>query len=239
MTAVSPLRVLVVDDCADTATTLATLLKHFGHETSVATGGEAALRQAPLFRPHAMFIDLAMPEIDGLSVAKRLRTTREFARTPLVAVSGYVDDKHRGEAAGAGFCDFLAKPYTLAELQATMERVAQRTRLSQELTQAARLAAQESRRRNDASRQGLSDYWQSRRSAPGIPVSLAKSGTSRAVSLFDRSSAEELRRWLKLHRCRVGPVFEAMPGRFTFFVYSRRLEVADLIGQHGRYRVDG
>lgn len=239
MTAVSPMRVLVVDDCTDTATTLAMLLKHFGHEASIATGGEAALQQAPIFRPDAMFIDLAMPQIDGLSVAKRLRSTREFAKTPLVAVSGYVDDKHRTEAAGAGFCDFLAKPYTLAELQATMERVAQRTRVSQELAQAARLAAEKSRQRNQASRQGLNDYWQSRRSAPGIPVSLAKSGTSRAVSLFERSAAEELRRWLKLHRCRVGPVFEASPGCFTFFVYSRRLEVAELIGQHGRYRVDG
>lgn len=79
MTAVSPLRVLVVDDCTDTATTLARLLKHFGHETSIAAGGEAALQQAPIFRPDAMFIDLAMPEIDGLSVAKRLRNTSEFA----------------------------------------------------------------------------------------------------------------------------------------------------------------
>lgn len=156
--AVSPMRVLVVDDCTDTATTLAMLLKHFGHEASIATGGEAALQQAPIFRPDAMFIDLAVPQIDGLNVAKRLRSTSEFAKTPLVAVSGYVGDK---------------------------------------------------------------------------------SGTSREVSLFERSAAEELRRWLNLHLCRVGPVFEASPGCFTFFVYSRRLELAELIGQHGRYRVDG
>lgn len=116
------MRVLVVDDNSDTAMTLAVLLKHCGHEAKAAIGGEAALRVAPLFRPDLMFIDLAMPTVDGLAVARQLRQTAEFAGTPLIAVSGYVDPQHRAQATAAGFNGFLAKPFALSALQATIER---------------------------------------------------------------------------------------------------------------------
>lgn len=116
------MRVLVVDDSPDTAMTLAVLLKHCGHEAKAALGGEAALYLAPFFRPDLMFIDLAMPTVDGLTVARQLRQTTEFAGTPLIAVSGYVDAEHRELATAAGFNGFLAKPFALLALQETIER---------------------------------------------------------------------------------------------------------------------
>lgn len=123
------MRILIVDDDADAAITLAALLKHCGHESAVALGGEAALQQAPLFRPEAMFIDLAMPKVDGLRVARQLRQTPDFAETPLIAVSGYVDAEHRAQATAAGFTDFLAKPFTLAALKDAMERITSKRRV--------------------------------------------------------------------------------------------------------------
>lgn len=120
------MRVLVVDDSADTAMTLAMLLKHCGHEAKAAIGGEDALHLAPLFRPDLMFIDLAMPKVDGLKVACQLRQNAEFAGTPLIAVSGYVDAEHQAQATAAGFSGFLAKPFALIALQETIERFARK-----------------------------------------------------------------------------------------------------------------
>lgn len=118
------MRVLVVDDNHDTAMMLAVLLKHCGHEAKAAIGGEAALQVAPTFRPDLMFIDLTMPTVDGLSVARQLRQTAEFAGTPLIAVSGYVDPQHRAQATAAGFNGFLAKPFALIALQETIAQFA-------------------------------------------------------------------------------------------------------------------
>src|SRR5690348_14313354 len=117
------LKVLVVDDSDDNAMMMALLLKQYGHSTLVAESGQAALQHAMSFRPDLMFIDLTMPEVDGLTVAQRLRQIAEFATTPLVAVSGYADAEHRAKAKAAGFNDFLAKPYTLDELATTIKRV--------------------------------------------------------------------------------------------------------------------
>lgn len=123
MHTIAPMRVLVVDDDDDSAMSMALLLKHYGHQAAVADGGGAALQKAPLFHPDCMFIDLAMPEVDGLAVAQRLRQTAQFAQTPLVAVSGYVDQKYRTQAFAAGFSHFLAKPYTLDDLRVALKRV--------------------------------------------------------------------------------------------------------------------
>lgn len=235
--ALSPLRVLVVDDNEDAATSLALLVKHFGHDTSVVTGGEAALQQAPLFRPHAMLIDLAMPQLDGISLARRLRQAPEFAATPLVAVSGYVDPKHRAQALASGFTDFLPKPYTLAQLQAILDEISGRIATSLRMAQRARQIAEQTRALNDAAREGLDEYYRQRRPATLIPVTIQKSGISRIVSLPERPAAEELRRWLKARLCRVGPVFEPQAGQFAFFVYSRRLEVAELVSGHAGFQV--
>ncbi|MGH7140992.1 MAG: hypothetical protein ACREHD_35115, partial [Pirellulales bacterium] len=58
------------------------------------------------------------------------------------------------------------------------------------------------------------------------------------ITLPERAAADELRGWLKDLRCRVGPVFEPSAGQFSFFVYSRRREISDLVAQHPRFRLD-
>ena len=236
MSTISPMRVLVVDDNDDAAITMAFLLKRYGHEAIVARSGEAALQQAPVFHPDVMFIDLAMPGIDGLDVARRLRETAEFSETPLVAVSGFVDAEHRTQATAAGFSEFLAKPYPLAMLEAVMERVAVRISAGRTMAATARKIAEQSRQRNEQSRQELDHYWRTRRVGAVIPISVAKSGFSSLVTLPVRSAADELRGWLKEQRCRVGPIFET-DGQFSFFVYSKRHCLRELIGKNGGFSV--
>lgn len=210
-------RVLVVDDSDDAAMTMALLLKHCGHEAAVIESGEAALQKAPAFRPDAMFIDLSMPDIDGLTVARRLRQTAEFADLLLVAVSGYVDPETRAQAMAAGFDEFLAKPYTLEVLQALIQRVADRRSKSRTMSEISRRIAEQTRQL--------------------VAVSIEKSAISNIVTMSERWDADELRQWLKTQRCRVGPVFEPSVGRFGFFVYSKRHAVGELIAKHGRFNV--
>lgn len=122
MSVASSLRVFVVDDHNDTVVSTSLLLGIWGHEVRTALDGQTALVAAPLFRPHVMLIDLAMPELDGFRVARALRQLPEFAAVTLVAVSGYPDASHRRLATEAGFDEFLAKPYTIDELSAVLQR---------------------------------------------------------------------------------------------------------------------
>lgn len=119
---VASLRIFVVDDHSDTVVSTSLLLGIWGHEVRSALNGPAALDDAPRFRPHVMLIDLAMPEFDGFRLARELRQLPEFAAVMLVAVSGYPDASHRGLATEAGFDEFLAKPYTIDELAAVLQR---------------------------------------------------------------------------------------------------------------------
>jgi CheY-like chemotaxis protein len=107
-----PRRVLIADDARDAADSLALLLELEGHEVRCAYGGTAAVLLAATFLPEVIFLDLAMPDLDGWTVAQRLRQDLALAGVLIVAVSGHglPDDVVRAAAAG---CDWhLLKPVT-------------------------------------------------------------------------------------------------------------------------------
>ena len=72
-----PVRILVVDDVVDAAESLADFLRLRGNTVHVAHNGRAALELAATHVPEVVFVDLQMPEIDGLEVARRLRGRAE------------------------------------------------------------------------------------------------------------------------------------------------------------------
>jgi signal transduction histidine kinase len=111
-----PLRVLVVDDNADTADTLATLLELEGHQVKLAHDGPTALAAAATFRPDAVVLDLGLPGMDGFEVARRLRDRTGGNGPVLVAVSGYCQDEDRKRARLAGFDHHLVKPAEIGTL---------------------------------------------------------------------------------------------------------------------------
>jgi CheY-like chemotaxis protein len=117
------LRVLVVEDDDDNAETTSLLLRMLGHETEVAYSGETALEKAPSFVPDLMLIDLAMPRFDGFELENCFRLIPAFNKTPMIAVSGYVDALHRQQAFEAGFDGFLGKPFTKDDLAEVCDRV--------------------------------------------------------------------------------------------------------------------
>ena len=122
-----PLRVLVVDDDADTAESTSLLVRLWGHDARAAYGGAEALGVAPAYRPDVFLLDLGMPRMTGCDLARRLRGAGRFAGALLVAVTGYADAARRRRAGAAGFDRYLVKPVEPAELEALLALACGRT----------------------------------------------------------------------------------------------------------------
>jgi CheY-like chemotaxis protein len=106
-------RVLVVDDNVDAAQTLAAYLRMEGHRVESALDGEAALRIAEVLHPDIAFIDLNMPRMDGVEVARRLRVTPWGRSARLVAVTGLAQPSDIERTREAGFDEHITKPADL------------------------------------------------------------------------------------------------------------------------------
>jgi PAS domain S-box-containing protein len=103
-------RVLVVDDNAAAATTLALAIEQMGHETRVAGNGREGFELAASFLPDTIFMDLGMPVMDGWEAARALRG-EEWGRTMLlVALTGWGQEEDRRKTRDAGFDHHLVKP---------------------------------------------------------------------------------------------------------------------------------
>ena len=113
-------RILVVDDYADAAESLAMLLQTEGHEVEIADCGIKAIEKAQTFRPQVVLLDIGLPDLDGYEVAKRLRALPETHDAILIALTGYgqTEDCERSQA--AGFNHHLLKPLNFAKLSALL-----------------------------------------------------------------------------------------------------------------------
>lgn len=114
----APLRVLVVDDNADAAETLSMLLEELAHDVHTASSGKEALALVAALRPAVVFLDLGLPDLDGLEVARRVRAEPYGAGVVLVAVTGWGQEKDRQETRAAGFDHHFVKPLDPVALEA-------------------------------------------------------------------------------------------------------------------------
>jgi CheY-like chemotaxis protein len=121
--AVTPLRILLVDDNRDSADSLAMLLELKGHEVRIAYEGEQALQTAPRFVPHLAVIDIAMPKMDGYATLAALREMPELARTMYAAMTGFGHASDRDRTREAGFHAHLVKPVELALFDTLLAQV--------------------------------------------------------------------------------------------------------------------
>ncbi len=107
----SVLRVLVVEDDADSAVSLARFLQRMGHEVEVAPDGQAAVEAAQARRPDVVLLDIGLPGLDGWEVARRLQQGHPAQKRPLlVALTGYDREADRRRSDEAGIDLHLAKP---------------------------------------------------------------------------------------------------------------------------------
>jgi signal transduction histidine kinase len=110
-------RILVVDDNADAAESLAMLLKFGGHEVRIAHDGPSTFALAHEFRPDILFLDIGLPGMNGFEVARLLRQKLDLTGVRLVAVSGWGSEEDRRKSQEAGFDNHLTKPVEPSQLE--------------------------------------------------------------------------------------------------------------------------
>jgi two-component system CheB/CheR fusion protein len=111
------LRVLVVDDVREHADTLSFLLQVWGYEALVAYDGRRALALAESHRPDVVVLDIGLPDMDGLEVARRLRELPGMAEALVVALTGYGSQALVERCRAAGIDRHFVKPMEPTELQ--------------------------------------------------------------------------------------------------------------------------
>jgi two-component system OmpR family response regulator len=105
---------------------MAMLLDMLGCEVEVSYGGLAALALADEFKPDVCLLDLTMPGMDGLELARRLRQRAAGRRMLLVAMTALGSESARRQTAAAGFDHHLVKPVEIDVLTAALRRFAGR-----------------------------------------------------------------------------------------------------------------
>jgi CheY-like chemotaxis protein len=118
--AVEARRILIVDDNADAADSLALLLEMDGHTTRSVYGSLAALESAGAFDPHVVLLDIGLPGMDGYEVARRMRARGSKAQ--IVALTGYGQRDDQARSRDAGFDAHLVKPVDLQLLREQIGR---------------------------------------------------------------------------------------------------------------------
>jgi CheY-like chemotaxis protein len=119
------LKILVVDDNRDAADTCAMLLEASGHHVQTAYTGRAALELARAFRPHALLLDISLPDVDGYELARQVRATPWGRRAALVAVTGWGQEQDRMRAAQSGFDQHLVKPISADTVESLLQSLVQ------------------------------------------------------------------------------------------------------------------
>jgi PAS domain S-box-containing protein len=120
-------RVLVVEDNRDGLETLLALLDMLGYEVAGAADGREAIERAREFQPHVVLLDLGLPVMDGLQVARALRQDETLSDVYIAALTGWGAESDRRRTAEAGFDAHLTKPVELASLEEVLARSAARS----------------------------------------------------------------------------------------------------------------
>ena len=125
----SPLRVLIVDDHVDCASSLGCILETMGCRTATAFGGDMGLRMALLFKPDLVFLDLEMPGADGCQVLADIRGLgAPLSEAMFVCLTGTQTARAEEQCAAAGFDEFVRKPISYLALARIAARAHDRHR---------------------------------------------------------------------------------------------------------------
>ncbi|HZT35279.1 MAG TPA: response regulator, partial [Nitrososphaera sp.] len=110
--------VLVVDDDETHQRLMGLLADSLNIAVHIAPTCHQALKSLEMFTFDIILMDFRMPEVDGCSCTKRIRSLGDQrSRVPIIAITAHVSEESRAKCLEAGMDDFLAKPFTLSELQ--------------------------------------------------------------------------------------------------------------------------
>jgi two-component system OmpR family response regulator len=119
------LRVLVVDDEPGIVDVVSMALRHHGYDVNSADSGARALAQVRDWRPHAIVLDVMLPDMEGFEVARRLSAQRASVPILFLSARDNTSDKVRGLTTGGD--DYVTKPFSLEELIARLRNIMRRS----------------------------------------------------------------------------------------------------------------
>ena len=115
---------LVVEDDHAVRNLITTTLETQDYKYHTAVNGNQALMEAVSQHPDIILLDLALPDIDGVDVIKKIRT---WSNVPIIVISARSEDQDKIDALDAGADDYLTKPFSvqelLARLRVTLRRI--------------------------------------------------------------------------------------------------------------------
>ncbi len=103
-------KVLVIEDNEQNLYLITFLLRHHGYEVIQARDGLTAIQIAMEANPDLILLDIQLPEMDGYTVARRIRSEAGFSETPIVAVTSYAMVGDREKSIAAGCTGYIEKP---------------------------------------------------------------------------------------------------------------------------------
>jgi len=126
------MKILVIEDDRTTGAYIADGLRQEGHVVDLIESGSDGLVQATIGSYDVMVVDRMLPALDGVSIVKTLRSTKNHTPILLLTALGGVDDRIEGLNAGAD--DYLIKPFAFGELSARINALVRRPQMSAEPT---------------------------------------------------------------------------------------------------------
>ena len=108
--------ILVIEDYPDTRELLSGVLRNKGYKVLEAENGLEGLLKALVNYPDLIIMDLALPEMDGIELAKRIHGEPKLSRTPIIVVSAYITDEVASDARAAGCLRIFRKPFDISAL---------------------------------------------------------------------------------------------------------------------------
>lgn len=118
-------RILIVDDEEWVSTLVGRYLEQAGYDVATASDGEKALAKFESFRPDLIILDWMLPKVDGLEVARQVRTRSAI---PIIMLTARADEMDRIEGLDGGADDYVVKPFSARELEVRIRAVLRRTR---------------------------------------------------------------------------------------------------------------
>jgi twitching motility two-component system response regulator PilH len=115
--------VLIVDDIAEQRDIYATLLRLHGYEVLEAENGERAVEIAFESRPHAIVMDVVLPDLDGWMATRQIHADPRTAGTPVIVITAREVDADRDQSEEAGACAYIVKPCNPNQILAEVQRV--------------------------------------------------------------------------------------------------------------------
>jgi DNA-binding response OmpR family regulator len=110
--------ILVIDDDTQMLDMVELVLRRESYEVTRAYSARDAMRELDAIEPDLILIDAMLPDLDGISLCRRLRAQTETSNTPIIFLTGYDNPFSVVEALGAGGDDFIRKPFAPRELAA-------------------------------------------------------------------------------------------------------------------------